>query len=366
MTVAAAPGLERLEAKLDDALEGVIVRPMLTLSDAVDLYLDDCHSRNYAASTLHGYRRVLDQLVDAFPRNWDVSEVREDDIRRFRARFTHLKPGSQATYDAAFRGLFKWLHVNRKIKTNPMEFIGRPRRVPADSLDVVRVSSTDVRRMMAHAVWPTERLAIAVLVYMGPRKKAAAMLRLSDYDRINGRIRFREKGGKVIWKPVPDELAAMLEEAIRDGYIEQPDGYLIPSRGPQHRKGERDHRFLYNLVREVAERAGVRAHVHALRAAFAVQYLTVNPNDIEGLKELMGHRSIGTTERYLKLFNRTQAMERVRGLSWGGNTGSAGAPQIAGKRLGGRPLHALADTSHMQSEDDGGKRADTQLRRGGA
>jgi hypothetical protein len=56
--------------------------------------------------------------------------------------------------------------------------------------------------------------------------------------------------------------------------------------------------------------------VHALRAAFAVYYLERFPGDVEALKELLGHRSIATTQVYLRKLDRASAMERVRGLSW--------------------------------------------------
>jgi hypothetical protein len=37
---------------------------------------------------------------------------------------------------------------------------------------------------------------------------------------------------------------------------------------------------------------------------------------VESLKELMGHRSILTTQTYLRRLDRVSAMERVRTLSW--------------------------------------------------
>ena len=45
------------------------------------------------------------------------------------------------------------------------------------------------------------------------RRDAVAQLRLSDYDWQRGLMRFREKGSKTIWKPVPDELA---DTVLRD------------------------------------------------------------------------------------------------------------------------------------------------------
>ena len=87
-----------------------------------------------------------------------------------------------------------------------------------------------------------------------------------------------------------------------------PEGYL-------QRKGDRDDRVIWRIVKRVAARAGVEAHVHALRAAFAVYYLERFPGDVEALKELLGHRSIATTQVYLRKLDRANAMERVRGLS---------------------------------------------------
>jgi hypothetical protein len=105
-------------------------------------------------------------------------------------------------------------------------------------------------------------------------------LRLRDYDRAGGRLRFHEKGAKTIWKPVPDELAALLEAAIADGVIRDPDDYLIPPEGPLSRAGDRDDRVIWRVVKRVAASVGVEAHTHALRAAFATFYLEQNPGEL--------------------------------------------------------------------------------------
>jgi integrase len=73
---------------------------------------------------------------------------------------------------------------------------------------------------------------------------------------------------------------------------------------------------IWRLVKRVAARAGVDAHVHALRGAFAAYYLSLHPGDVEALKELLGHRSIATTQVYLRKFDKATAMERARSLSW--------------------------------------------------
>jgi site-specific recombinase XerC len=65
-------------------------------------------------------------------------------------------------------------------------------------------------------------------------------------------------------------------------------------------------------------RVGVVATVHALRAAFTVQFDEATPDQLIALKELMGHARIETTLVYLRRKNKQRAMEQVRTPSWGG------------------------------------------------
>jgi site-specific recombinase XerD len=68
-----------------------------------------------------------------------------------------------------------------------------------------------------------------------------------------------------------------------------------------------------------AHQTGLRTphHVHALRAAFAVQLDEQNPGRVIALKELLGHARVETTMVYLRRKNKALEMESVRGLSWG-------------------------------------------------
>ena len=72
--------------------------------------------------------------------------------------------------------------------------------------------------------------------------------------------------------------------------------------------------MIWETVKKLAARAGVEAHTHALRAAFAVQFDEANPDQLIALKELMGHARIETTLVYLRRKDRARAMESVRGF----------------------------------------------------
>jgi integrase len=323
---------------LDAREPEVIIRTVLTFDRAADDFLSDCHRRGFTERTIRTYERTYDEFSRRLPRDLDVSKVTTDDLRRYLATKTHLAPGTVAGIEAHLASLFKALYLDGKIARNPVDRLPRTRRRRPEDLEVTTVDVADVPRLFAAAqTWP-ERLALAILVYMGPRRRAVARLRLTDYDRLHGRLRFREKGDKVVWKPVPDELRSLLEAAISAGAIED---YLVPPEGYLQRKGDRDDRVIWRIVKRVADRAGVEAHVHALRAAFAVYYLERFPGDVEALKELLGHRSIATTQVYLRKLDRATAMERVRGLSWNvaepGDEAGSESPQIAGERFESLP-----------------------------
>jgi integrase len=306
---------------------------MLTPDRAIDDFLGDCRRRRWSERSIRSYSYTLYEFADRLPVDLDVSKISTDDVRRYLATKAHLAPGTVANHEAHVASWLRWLYRDRKIASNPIDRLERTRRIPAADLDVISVDPAGVRKILAAGHTWTERLAPAVPAYLGPRRHAVASLRVSvDYDRERLLMRFREKGSKVIWKPVPDELARLIEAAEADGAYERYD-YLVPPEGYLQRSGDRDDRVIWRVVRRVAARAGVDSHVHALRAAFACFYLERNPGDLEGLKELMGHRTLKTTEIYLRKLDKQTAMERVRDLSWGvsnlGDEEAAGFPQRA-------------------------------------
>jgi site-specific recombinase XerD len=314
--------------------DGATIVPMLTPSKAVDLFLGDLtrRSRSNSGRSAQGYGRTLAMFTDYLDArgDLDVTEILADHCNLFLDRHAagmlpgqrgkRLAAGSQATTYSHLNSFLEWLYQQQRIKRNPLDRVARPRRIASEDLDVTSVSTADVPKLMGACKTDAERIAIAILSYLGPRRNAVAGLRLSDYDRGAGEIRFREKGSKAIWKPAPDELVVILEAAIARGALDNPwqpeDPYLIPPEGPLLRASDRDDRVIWRLVKRVAAEAGIEAHVHALRAAFATYYLEAGGN-IVGLQELLGHSSIETTRIYLRKLDKRRAMEPVRALSWG-------------------------------------------------
>jgi site-specific recombinase XerD len=82
----------------------------------------------------------------------------------------------------------------------------------------------------------------------------------------------------------------VLRAAITAGVIgDSQDSYVIPMVRNQRRTGERDPRIVLYTVKRLAKRAGIGGHAHALRAAFAMQYLETHPGQREARQQLKGH-----------------------------------------------------------------------------
>jgi integrase/recombinase XerD len=311
--------------RVDVTEQDVLIRPMLTINQAIDLFAGDFTRRGCSDKARYTYTRILGLFANRLPADADVSKITSDDCRRFLDLYNRHAPGTQAHTFDVLASFFKWLVFTEQVKRNPLATIRRPRKTRPDDLDVVTVSTDDVRKLLAACDGWTERLTIGVAVYAGARRHALSQLRMSDFDRAEGRIRFREKGGKIIWKPVPDVLANLIEAAIAGGVYRESlvlladadrseDPYLIPPEA-KLQKVERDDRSIWRVVKRVADRAGVDTHVHALRAAFAVLVLEQFEQPYMA-QQLLGHVNPQTTQVYLRKLDKQTVMEPVRGLSW--------------------------------------------------
>jgi len=286
------------------------------LDRALDLYMGDLARRGYSPRTRRDYFFKLGPLVDKFE---DVGDVSPADCAAFVDRWKDSAVGTLAHSVSVVKVFFRWCEDQGYVERSPAEKLRRPKKPSPEELDVVTVSGEQVRAILDAVETWHEALCLGVLGYMGPRKGAASKLRWRDVDLEKETIRFREKGRKVITKPLPHVLAGLLRFAAEDPAAPSaPDDYVIPMVRQQLKKGERDDRIIWRTVKRVAARVGIdEVHAHSIRAAFAVRFLETHVGDLEALQALMGHKKIETTQVYLRRLNRSRAMERVRDLSWG-------------------------------------------------
>ena len=291
----------------------------MRLSRAVDLWLGELARAGRTASTRFSYQRYLFKLIDQMGRDAVVRDVTTDDCRAFLDKWIERAPSTVCSIHSALNGFFGWLYQEGMVDGNPMARIRRPRRPRPEDIAVVIVTPADVERMLGACEDWQEFLCLSLLAYTGVRRDSASRVRWSDVDLSEGTIRFHEKGSKVAVKPIPNELREILRAAMESTEVScRPNDYVIPNRrAASVRRAQRSNKVVWETVLRVADRIEIRATTHALRRAFAVEFLTHHQGALESLQALMNHSRIDTTQVYLQALNRSKAMEAVRDLSWG-------------------------------------------------
>lgn len=318
----------------------------MRLSEAVDLYLGELSRQGRTASTQRTYGRILGRLADEY-RFMPVEAITRFDCMTFLDHWQNRSRATKALHTTILRSFFEFCRKAEIIPDSPMRDVDQPKRTKAEDLDVTSITAEDLDKMFRACRTWQEKICLAILAFSGVRRGAATQLRWRDVRFETGHIRFHEKGGKTVWKPMPHILHDLLERARASGVRSEPEDFVIPWYHAQNKSDTRDGRFIWNIVKNVAERVGIEAHVHAFRSLFAVHYLETHEGDLETLRLLMGHESVSTTQGYARKANRNKLMERVRDLDYGsallGESRCTGAGELSAVHSPPSPESALTE-----------------------
>ncbi len=144
-------------------------------------------------------------------------------------------------------------------------------------------------------------LAILKLAYgCGLRASELCSLKIRDINESAENIRIKGKGGKERILPFLGEVRRAVNEYLIRGRVQRSSsltGPLFISRtGRQIRRED-----FWRILKKRGKKASVstsRLHPHILRHSFATHLLR-RGMDLRTLQELLGHSSIGTTQKYL-------------------------------------------------------------------
>jgi integrase/recombinase XerD len=253
---------------------------------------EDMQVRNLAPNTQMSYV----QQVSLFARHFMKSPetLGPEDIRAYQVYLTNekkLAPGSILTAVAALRFLYK---VSLKKDWNLEDVIPAPKK--PQTLPVV-LSPEEVLQFL-DCVGGTMHRAILTTCYgAGLRISEAVRLTAPDIDSARMVIRVDQGKGR---KDRYVMLSPRLLQILRDWWrVERPEQWLFPGEIPgRHISTE--------AVEQACQKACRRCPIpkpttpHSLRHAFAV-HLLESGTDVRTIQLLLGHRSLATTARYLRI-----------------------------------------------------------------
>ena len=253
---------------------------------------EDMQVRNLTLNTQTCYV----QQVSLFARHFNKSpeQLGPEEIRAYQVYLTNekkLAPGSILIAVAALRFLYK---VSLKRDWTFEDVIPAPQK--PQTLPIV-LSPEEVLQFL-DCVGGTKHRAILTTCYAaGLRISEAVRLCVPDIDSARMVIRVDQGKGQ---KDRYVMLSPKLLEILRDWWrVEKPKQWLFPGDIPgQH--------ISKDAVEHACQRARRRCPIpkpvtpHSLRHAFAV-HLLESGTDIRTIQLLLGHRSLATTARYLRI-----------------------------------------------------------------
>jgi integrase/recombinase XerD len=253
---------------------------------------EDMQVRNLALNTQTCYV----QQVSLFARHFNKSpeQLGPEDIRSYQVYLTNekkLAPSSILIAVAAMRFLYK---VSLK-KDWPFEDVIPAPKKP-QTLPIV-LSPEEVLQFL-DCVGGTEHRAILTTCYAaGLRISEAVRLTVPDIDSARMVIRVDQGKGQ---KDRYVMLSPRLLEILRDWWrVEKPKQWLFPGGIPGRHISK-------DAVEQACQKARRRCPIpkpttpHSLRHAFAV-HLLESGTDVRTIQLLLGHRSLATTARYLRI-----------------------------------------------------------------
>ena len=254
--------------------------------------LEDMQIRNFTENTQKSYLGHVSLFARHFGRSPEA--IDPADIRAYQLYLTNekkLAPGTIHIATSALRFLYT---VTMKRPWNVEEVLPMPKK--SHTLPVI-LSPEEVRQFLSCVPRRKARTVLTVCYAAGLRISEAIALKPTEIDSQRMTIRVTQGKGQ---KDRDVMLSEQLLTILRDWYrFARPTEWLFPGVIPgSHitREGVED------ACKLGRKRSGLMKPIspHSLRHAFACHLLEYG-TDLRTIQLLLGHRSLSTTARYLRL-----------------------------------------------------------------
>ena len=257
--------------------------------------LEDMSIRNFTENTQRSYVQQVSLYAKYFacsPDTLGPKQVREYQLHLVEGR--KLSPGSISIAVSALRFLYK-VTLKQPWSSDDIPMPKKPFKLP------VILSPEEVMRFLESVDSMKHRAILMAAYAAGLRVSEATHLKVTDIDSQRMMLRVDQgKGQKDRYVMLSPRL---LEELRSYWRAVRPKNWLFPGDIP----GSPISRHAVGLACEKAHRcSGIKKPItpHSLRHAFAT-HLLERGVDVRRIQLLMGHRSLATTSRYLKVATST-------------------------------------------------------------
>ena len=256
--------------------------------------------RNASIHTLDSYRRDIKGFLQ-FVDESSPANIKPNKVRYWLAQFhneNYSKP-TRARKLSALKSFFRYLVREGYMESNPAAGIASPKKgkkLP-QFLDKKKITILLDAPSQDNLLGLRDRAIMETLYSGGIRVGELVQLDNNDIDLIAEALKVKGKGKKErivpVGKPAVNAIQKYLDE--RGPAADRNDRAVFLNRA----KKRLSTRQVQRIIKKYMKMASLPGHItpHALRHSFATHMLD-NGADLRAVQELLGHKSIATTQIY--------------------------------------------------------------------
>lgn len=298
--------------------------PTIDFHKNIILFIDSLtHERRASPKTIEHYSRDLNDFSCFLERDFGkekfktlgICDVSIDMLRAWLAeQAKRCKSTTLARRMSAIKSFFRYLHKRSLIQQDPAARLVSPRiRVPVPTIPSPKhmvemvespkpiVRKTAKAQLVAHAIALRDQALFEMLYGSGLRVSELTTLDISDLDLHDKTARVLGKGNKERIVPLTPYASETLRSycSLRQVLtsIMSHDALFLSRTGK--RLGVRQVQIIVQKYGAISTRRS-DIHPHLLRHSCATHMLE-NGADLRAIQELLGHKSLATTQRYTHL-----------------------------------------------------------------
>ncbi|MBI3328011.1 MAG: tyrosine-type recombinase/integrase [Nitrospinae bacterium] len=271
---------------------------MPTSPCAIEQFRAYLERRNYAPHTLDSDPLDLQVFFATSAQPPEGISFREIDRCIEAQQQQGLSPATINRRLYALKHVFDFRIDHQLVGANPV----KPSHVLRRSRALPRaLSQEQLEPLFAQIQHPMDTALFLLMLRCGLRVSEAAQLKLQDIDWSQQAVRVDQgKGRKDRQVYLSADTVASLQECLKQRPRGVPGEAMFWNQKRPHRP--LSVKAIQKKMERCATAAGVAASCHRLRHTFA-SHLLEQGAEIIAIKELLGHASIGSSERYAKVSN---------------------------------------------------------------
>lgn len=256
-----------------------------------DRMVEEMKLRNFSPATQKSYLYAVTRLSKYYGKAPD--QLSKEEIRAFLLYLTierKIAPNGMTGYCSGLRFLY-----HETLGWDETKVFIPPRKKSSTLPEVF--SPNEVVRLIGGARGLKQRVLLMTAYSAGLRVGELVSLKLTDIDSERMTLRIKQgKGGKDRYGILSHKLLMELRKYWKRY---RPSLWLFPNRA---KDGPLSRAEAWHIYNQAKKRAGLKKGrgIHTLRACFATHLLAAGV-ELRSIQFLLGHRSILSTQRYLRL-----------------------------------------------------------------